>query len=201
MSAINQVEEIMLTHMDEFPTDFGYDPYHYGSMLTEAIEEVSKFPEQATIYDILDSYELRESSSARVYTDYVATLVKHRLNVAELASSSANLLNPPAEDADWQARYKHVMALFMAEHGTVMKLADGYFGWEDYDFLEKNRHPVVAAIVSVREDYWDEFEGTFADEVSSPHTGVIAYAVLTDGTNRPLRWEGDMSHLLKGITE
>lgn len=199
MSAKDQVEAIVLENMDEFPT-FDDCPYHYGSMLTEAIEEVAKYPTQATIYHILDPDELSDHSSRRMYAEYVANLVKHRVNVPELAASPKNLLNAPEDDATWQDRYRHVMALFVAEHGQPVKLSNGYYGWVDFDYLQVNPKPVVAVILNVKEDYWEEFEGTFVTDVDS-HVGVIADAIFMDGSQRRIRWEGDMSTIIRGITK
>lgn len=79
-----------------------------------------------------------------------------------------NLLEKPTTDSSY-TKYHHALASYVAANGEPVKGDESYYGWTDYDMAKHLRSCDIAAIETVHEDVWQEFNGTFNEEDDSVH--------------------------------
>lgn len=114
--------------------------------------------------------------------------------------SRENLLTKPAEKSSYKP-YDTALASYAAANGTpVRDDTDGYYGWSDYDMKEHiDKDCEVTEVYSVREDYWQEFNGTFNEEDDHVH-GLEAEAECNCGRFKgKLRVSGSVTDMIKDI--
>lgn len=165
-----------------------------------AIATLAQYGNTVTIAEILATEEIThtynyESYLIQALTDIYALWVDKEAIIAR----DDNVLRKPGDNnaADWKARFNYELAKLVAAKGKLMAYYRTGYGWEDY---ETNRAtlPKVVAAFNVKEDYWDEFAGTFATE-DDTRTGFTAHVMYSDGTFRDLRYEGNLAQVMKEI--
>lgn len=141
-------------------------------------------------------FDLKDESGESLYGqcgdgDYVERMcvekiLSYLIDVSYVAQSDRNLLN--------KAGFHGALARTLVKKGTSVSLAASLYGWKDFS---RDSHGGIVAILSAYEDYWDHFEGTFAE--NSYHTGLSGTAVYADGAQRYIRWETDLSDFIQSI--
>ncbi len=172
------------------------DPY-FLNLVDEAVQILAHVGAEATLFEAFKAGEVDLRYSSTHVALLAATLAKvHQFwyNADAARIDEANLLNGPTIHGDWRDGFHHAMAVFLAENGSVMRWSDGYYGWQEYDYPKKS----VRAVFNVKEDFWEEFDHTFADESLHRH-GVTGEVLFEDGTQRYMRWEGDIREVMSNV--
>jgi hypothetical protein len=79
-----------------------------------------------------------------------------------------NLLEKPDTNSSY-TKYHHALASYVAANGEPVKSDESYYAWLDYDMSKHLNHCNIAAVESVNEDTWQEFNGTFNEDDDSVH--------------------------------
>jgi hypothetical protein len=175
---------------------------YWASLADAYVYMVAKYTPADTMYDVLRGEDEMDERGKFTYGGADSMeLLRHIVQLWQdrdaLLAAHRNLLAPALPEAGWEAGLKHQLAQTLATQGFVMDDSDGMFGWKDYNLNFAGGKPNVIAVLSVWEDHWDEFEGTFTE--NSYHTGITGEVVLADGSVRLMRHESEIGDMLRSV--
>lgn len=171
--------------------------YEYNAIVDVAIATLAQHNNKMTMQEILDEEDLNseslyESSLIRVMTEIYAFWVDKKA----IITRTDNMIDAP-DEVSWKPLFNHAVVNLILAEGRLVSFNANYYGWSDYYSELKNED--VVAVFNLKEDEWDEFEGTFVTQQDS-HTGFKCEVMFKDGTFRELRLEGDMGSIMRKIT-
>lgn len=196
---VAELENIVLENDLKFPE---LDPY-FLYMVDSSIAELAQAGKNATLFDVFESAEVDlfhySSTHDRMMAQVMSVIHPYWYEMNEKVAQQ-NLLDSDVNVFhDWRDGYNNALAKFLVENGAVMQLSDGYYGWYDYDFMKENFNKLdIIAVLNVKEDYWDEFDHTFADDSLHKH-GIRGQVFFSNGIQRYMRWEGDIRQVMAGV--
>jgi len=190
---VAELEEIYSTHDAHFhtiPPGFEY----YVDIVIHMLAQYEKTTPLGVIFASEEINPLDASLITDAITIEVATFLhKYWYENPGLVDSDLNLLNDKTGEGEWQDRYQTALARTVIRLGKLVSVSPSIYGWQDFDTDLKTNPPV--AVLTVKEDRWDEFTDTFADTNDHKH-GVMAEVVLKDGSHRHMRLEGTIRTLV-----
>jgi hypothetical protein len=193
------------------PEDYFQIVKDISDAIDEAGQPHSQLDDGRDIDGIVDTvkvieYSRRKAGSKKVYPDfmpveeiaqYVAWLKDKNANVLP----KKNLLDKGLVGKEGITNYDNSLARYMAVEGRPVAPGDRYYGWSDYamqQHLNKGGCS-IAAITSVKEDSWHEFNGTFNDEDDTVH-GVTAHGQCKCGFFKgELRVDESMTKIIRDV--
>lgn len=94
--------------------------------------------------------------------------------------------------------YDHMLARYIADKGEPIHPIPSYYSWSDFEMYRHIKGPCsIAAVTSVKEDYWSEFNGTFNEDDNTVH-GLNAHAQCKCGYFKgELRYQGRVTEIIK----
>lgn len=194
-----ELENIVLENDLQFPELDQFFLY----VLDASISEMAQAGKNATLFEVFESAEVDlfryASTSDKLAAQVMSVIHPYWYEMDERVPAN-NLMNPNVDILhDWRDGYNHALADFLVANGSVMQLDDGYYGWYDHDFM-RDTYPKleIIAVLNVKEDYWDEFDHTFADDSLHKH-GIRGQVFFSNGMQRYMRWEGDIRQAMTGV--
>jgi hypothetical protein len=170
-------------------------------MLDTAIATLAKYGNSKTLPEIIEAESLDPTRS-----DYPAYLIAtmsamHALwiDTTYFVARPDNLLNVAGRSEELtkegrKDRYHRAVAEVVIANGRLMKFDESYYGWTDWD---GKKEKIVAAF-DLTEDYWEEFNGTFASEIDS-RSGFTLHVLYEDGIFRKLRYEAEIGEIMREL--
>jgi hypothetical protein len=192
------------------PEDYFQVVKDISEVIDEAGQPHSQLDDTRDIEGILQSikmleYSKRSAGAKDVYPDFlplqdIAQMVAWLKDKDAEVLPKKNLLDKSTVGKDGVTNYDHSMARCMAEEGRPVAPGSTYYGWSDY-IMQKhlNGKCHLAAITSVKEDSWNEFNGTFNDEDDTVH-GVTAQGQCACGFFKgELRVDESMTKIIRDV--
>lgn len=170
-----------------------------GQIVDIAIATLAKYGNKVLLADVFKEEELEHESNydamiIKAITDIYSLWVDKKAIIAR----EDNLLNTPdMTNPHWKAMFLHEVSKLMTSKGKLMAHYRSSYGWEDY-MRGADKLPEVVAVFNVKEDYWGEFQGTFATD-DDEKTGFTAHVMFKDGSFRDLRHEAGISQLMNEL--
>lgn len=197
---ISELENRYLNANPKMPwlESHSYDD-RYSQMVDVAIATVAKYHPTELLHTILEAEEIDPVRWSSYDSDLAHTIsVVHSLwnYRGKIKARPDNLLNPPSDDAGWKDRFNREMAQQVITNGHLMRFSESFYGWEEYDHKEEG-HKVVAAF-DLKQDHWNEFNGTFASEDDS-RSGFSLHVMYDNGKFRKFRYEADLGSIMRGL--
>ena len=176
---------------------------HSDQIIDIALATLARYGNKVTIDEILEAEELEDYEG-----DRYECLMVHALTVLyslwvdkhAIMNREDNLLGSqpvvPGEES-WKKDFRQAVLNLVLEKGQVIGFYASHYGWEDWEF-EKGPVPAVVAAFNLKEDWWQEFEGTFTENKSK--TGFVVTVMYEDGIFRHIRFEGELGEIIRGLT-
>jgi hypothetical protein len=164
-----------------------------------AIATLAQYGNTVTIKEILDAEEIThdynyDSYLIQALTDIYALWVDKE---AIINRQDNVLRKPDRSTAHWKELFNYELSKLIVKKGTLMAHYRTAYGWQDYQ-SGKTKFPEAVAAFSVKEDYWDEFAGTFVTEDDS-RTGFTCHVMFSNGIFRDFRYEGSLAQVMKEL--
>ena len=186
------LEELFIDSDLKIPKWASIYRYERGAQWVDiAIATVAKYTPRATVYDIIEA----EDEDDPYFAEHVRLISTLWQDYDYLISPERNLLVHP-EVRDWRLQLRQHLATLLELQGRIMTDDDRSFSWVHPHFWDPKERPAVLSVLTVEEDYWSEFDGTFVP--GSDHVGISGIVLLADHTVRKLRVETDLSELIHG---
>lgn len=171
-------------------------------MLDTAIAILAKYGKFKTLSEIAEAESIDPTRTSRYNANLIGTMAAvHALwiDTAYFIACPDNLLNPAGRSEKLNAegredRYHRAVAEIVVANGRLMRIDESYYGWADWD---GKKEKIVAAF-DLKEDYWEEFVGTFATEEDS-RSGFTLNVLYEDGIFRKLRYEAEIGEIMREL--
>lgn len=171
-------------------------------MLDTAIAILAKYGKFKTLSEIVEAESIDPTRTSNYNANLVATMAAvHALwiDTAYFVERTDNLLNIAGRSdektpAGREDRYHRAVAEIVVANGRLMRVDESYYGWTDWD---GKKEKIVAAF-DLDEDYWEEFNGTFASEIDS-RSGFTLHVLYEDGVFRKLRYEAAIGEIMREL--
>jgi hypothetical protein len=171
-------------------------------MLDTAIATLAKYGKLKTLSEITEAESIDPTRTNGYNANLVATMSElHALwiDTAYFVERSDNLLNVAGRSdektpAGREDRYHRAVAEIVVANGRLMRVDESYYGWTDWD---GKKEKIIAAF-DLKEDYWEEFNGTFASEIDS-RSGFTLDVLYEDGIFRKLRYEAEIGEIMREL--
>lgn len=171
-------------------------------MVDVAIAILAQYGNTVLLADMFEAEEMDhgndwDARQMRAMTEIYALWVDKE---AIIAREDNQLTAPDLTSPNWKAMFNYEFAKLIATKGRLMGFHRSIYGWEDWNqrYAEGEELSNVVAVFNLKEDHWDEFDGTFATE-DETHTGFTAHVMYADGTFRDLRYEGSLGDIMKEL--
>lgn len=173
-------------------------------MLDTAIATLAKYGKLKTLSEIIEAESIDPTRTNNYNANLVATMAElHALwiDTAYFTDRPDNLLNVAGRSEELTPvgrldRYHRAVAEIVVANGRLMRFDESYYGWTDWD---GKKEKIVAAF-DLDEDYWEEFNGTFATEIDS-RSGFTLHVLYEDGIFRKLRYEAEIGEIMRELGE
>jgi hypothetical protein len=175
-----------------------------SQMLDTAIATLAKYGKLKTLPEIVEAESIDPTRTSNYNANLIATMAElHALwiDTAYFIARPDNLLNVAGRSeelthAGREDRYQRAVAEIVVANGRLMRVDESYYGWTDWD---GKKEKIVAAF-DLDEDYWEEFNGTFASEIDS-RSGFTLHVLYEDGIFRKLRYEAEIGEIMRQLRE
>lgn len=164
-----------------------------ATTLLEMIIQITEHSPEAILTGEEDYSPLRFS---RDELEALHILYKEWVDVDALSNRAGNKLNDVSSNI-WEKEYNADMITLLVKSGGVIAAIPSYYGWQDFektkDLRSRNRED-IAGIFNMKEDSWDEFIDSFADD--STRHGIFAEVLYKTGESYFVRYEGSFSDFM-----
>lgn len=164
-----------------------------ATTLLEMLVQITEHSPEAILIGEENYFPLRFSQNE---LESLHKLYKEWVDVDALTDRAGNKLNEVSSNI-WEKEYNADMIQLLVKRGGVIATIPSYYGWQDFDKTKdlRNRDTSdIAGIFNMKEDSWDEFIDSFADD-STCH-GIFAEVFYKTGESFLVRYEGSFSDFM-----
>lgn len=150
--------------------------------------------DSAFVEDVIEIFTGKDSGTSlyELFAEDANLTTGERILMAELHE---RFYTPPesknietlSKSTDWRAGFSLTMGTKIVDEGSPVSIEESYYGWEDGSFLTTSPAYNITHILSIYEEEFTEFNGTFNDGDNFEHT-VTAIVVLDGKVEKKFRY-------------
>jgi hypothetical protein len=163
-------------------------------MLDTAIATLAKYGKLKTLSEIIEAESIDPTRTSNYNANLVGTMAELHALWIDTAYFVARPDNEELTKEGRKDRYHRAVAEIVVANGRLMRFDESFYGWTDWDGKKES----IVAAFDLEEDYWEEFNGTFASEVDS-RSGFTLHVLYEDGIFRKLRYEAEIGEIMREL--